>query len=245
MVGRRGPIEAKFTNVELREMGELEDCHPVVDVAQLPDQVTGEMSDRDRRLREKNMASLREFTTLAPGAKKKRVHFVFFAKPVEILGGAKVEAMRFERTKVVDGRAIDTGESFDIPCGLVLPAIGYRGEAIAGAPFDAKGGVVVNTAGRVGPGLYAAGWIKRGPTGVIGTNKPDGDEAATAIVGDLGAGGKSGRAALDAHLAKGGTKPVSFADWKKIEAAEIAAAPQGAPRKKFCRVADMLAVLGR
>ncbi len=245
MVGRRGPIEAKFTNVELREMGELEDCHPVLDATQIPEQVTGEMSDRDRRLREKNMASLREFTTLKPGTKKKRVHFVFFAKPVEILGGTKVEAMRFERTKVVDGRAIDTGEFFEIPCGLVLPAIGYRGEAIAGAPFDARAGVVVNTASCVAPGLYAAGWIKRGPTGVIGTNKPDGDEAATAIVADLGTGGKPGRAALDAHLAKNGTRPVSFADWKKIEAAEQAAAPSGAPRKKFCRIADMLAVLGR
>ena len=245
MAGRRGPIEAKFTNVELREMGELEDCHPVVEAAQLPDTVTGEMSDRDRRLREKNMASMREFAAQSPAGKSKRVHFTFFAKPVEILGGGRVEGIRFERTKVTDGRAVDTGEFFEIACGLVLPAIGYQGAALEGAPFDARGGVIPNARGRVEPGLYVAGWIKRGPTGVIGTNKPDGDEAAEAILADAGAGGKPGRSALDAHLASRSVVPVSFADWKKIEAAEIAAAAPGAPREKFCRVRDLLAVLGR
>lgn len=245
MFGRRGPNEAKFTNVELREMGELENCHPVVDPSQLPDSVTGEMSDRDRRLREKNLATLREFLALQPGVKAKRVHFAFFAKPVEILGGERVEGLRLERTKVVDGRAVDTGEIFEIKCGIVLPAIGYTAEPIEGAPFDRKAGVVVNADGRVEAGLYAAGWVKRGPTGVIGTNKPDGDVAAAHILEDLGQGGKPGRAAFEVLLSRKGIRPVSYQDWKKIEAAEIAAAPQGAPRRKFARIADMLAVLGR
>jgi NADPH-dependent glutamate synthase beta subunit-like oxidoreductase len=242
MFGRRGPNEAKFTNVELREMGELEDAHPVVDPAQLPDAVTGEMSDRDRRLRERNLASLREFTKLDPGKKRRRVHFAFYAKPVEVLGGDKVEGLKLERTKVVDGRAVDTGEFFTVDCGLVLPAIGYQGEPLEGAPFDKKGGVVVNTEGRVAPGLFAAGWIKRGPTGVIGTNKPDGDAVAEAILKD-GSQGKPGRPALEALLAKRGVKRVDFAAWKKIEAAEIAAASPGSPRRKFCTVADLLAAL--
>lgn len=245
MFGRRGPNEAKFTNVELREMGELENCHPVVDPAQLPEAITGEMSDRDRRLREKNLATLRDFLKLQPEAKQKRVHFAFFAKPVEILGGSRVEGLRLERTKVVDGRAVDSGELFDIKCGIVIPAIGYTAEPIEGAPFDRKQGVIVNTDGRVEPGLYVAGWVKRGPTGVIGTNKPDGDAAAECILKDLGAGGKPGRATFEALLSSRGIQAVSYQDWKTIEAAEIAAAPQGAPRRKFARIADMLAVLGR
>ena len=245
MFGRRGPVEAKFTNVELREMGELEDCHAVVDSAQLPDAITGEMSDRDRRLREKNLATLKEFVAIPAGARKKRVHFAFYAKPVEILGGAKVEALKLERTKVVDGRAVDTGEFFEVKCGLVIAAIGYTGEPLEGAPFDAKQGVITNQEGRIERGLYAAGWIRRGPTGVIGTNKPDGDMVAEHIVKELAPGGKPGRAAFEALLAKKGVAPVTYPDWKTIEAAEIAAAPPGAPRRKFARVAEMLSLLGR
>ncbi|MFO0995995.1 MAG: FAD-dependent oxidoreductase [Alphaproteobacteria bacterium] len=245
MFGRRGPNEAKFTNVELREMGELDNCHPVLDPSQLPDAVMGEMSDRDRRLREKNLATLREFLALKPDGKAKRVHFAFFAKPVEILGGETVEGLRLERTKVVDGRAVDTGEFFEIKCGLVIPAIGYTGEPIEGAPFDRKEGIVINTDGRVEKGLYAAGWVKRGPSGVIGTNKPDGDIAAEHILKDFGQGAKPGRSAFEALLARKGMQPVTYRDWKTIEAAEIAAAPPGAPRRKFARIADMLAALGR
>jgi len=105
MFGRRGPVEAKFTNVELREMGQLADAHPVIDPTLLPDAVEGDWSDRDRRLREKNLETLRGFTELDPDGKTKRVHFEFYAKPVEILGGDAVEGIRFERTRVVDGHA--------------------------------------------------------------------------------------------------------------------------------------------
>ena len=104
MVARRGPVEAKFTNVELREMGHLEQCVPQVAAADLPESVTGEMSDRDRRVREKNLQSLRTFAEREADEKPKRVHFVFFASPVEILGDTRVEAIRFERTRVENGR---------------------------------------------------------------------------------------------------------------------------------------------
>ena len=243
MFGRRGPVEAKFTNVELREMGKLGNAVPALDAGQLPDAVTGEWSDRDRRLRERNLATLKDFVGIDPGAREKRVHFAFYAAPVEILGGERVEGLRLERTEVVDGRARGTGEMFDIECGLVLPAIGYRSEPVPGAPFDDKAGLIPNDDGRVSPGLYAAGWVKRGPTGVIGTNKPDGERVAEHIRDDFAAGAKPGREAFEALLAGTAVRPVSFAEWKEIEAAEIAAAPAGAPRRKLVTIPDMLAVL--
>ena len=178
MVGRRGPIEAKFTNVELREMGKLDDCVPVIDPDVLPEEVEGDWSDRDRRLKERNLATLKEFPDVDPTGKSKRVHFTFYAKPVEILGGDKVEGIRFERTRVEDGRSVGTGETFDIACGMVVPAIGYFSEPFPGVPFDEENGIVVHDDGRVGGSVYAVGWIKRGPTGVIGSNKPDGEQAA-------------------------------------------------------------------
>jgi ferredoxin--NADP+ reductase len=243
MFGRRGPVEAKFTNVELREMGKLDNCVPVVDPAQLPDAVTGEMSDRDRRLKERNLATLREFLDVDPAGKKKRVHFAFHANPVEVLGGDRVEGLRLERTKVENGRAVGTGELFDVPCGLVIAAIGYYSQPIEGVPFDAENGIVVHEDGRVGNGVYAVGWIKRGPTGVIGSNKPDGDAAASQIFEDVGSGAKPGRAALRKLLDTRGVRYLSYADWQVIDEAERAAAAPGAPRRKFVNVTDMLEAL--
>lgn len=244
MFGRRGPVEAKFTNVELREMGKLEDCVPVIDPAIIPDEVTGEWSDRDLRLKERNLATLREFPDVDPAGKHKRVHFEFYAAPVEILGSDKVEGLRLERTKVEDGRATGTGEFFDVPCGLVIPAIGYFSAPVPGVPFDDRNGIVVHDDGRVGEGIYAVGWIKRGPTGVIGSNKPDGDQAATQILEDVGNGaGKPGRAALAETLNGRQVRIVDYPAWQKIDSAEMAAAAEAAPRAKFVTVPEMLAVL--
>ncbi|MEK9900353.1 MAG: FAD-dependent oxidoreductase [Rhodospirillaceae bacterium] len=243
MVGRRGPIEAKFTNVELREMGKLEDCQPVIDPAQLPDEVTGDWSDRDLRLKERNLATMKEFPDVDPAGKSKRVHFTFFAKPVEILGGDKVEGIRMEHTRVEDGRSVGTSEFFEIECGLVIPAIGYFSDPFPGVPFDADNGIVVHDEGRVGDGIYAVGWIKRGPTGVIGTNKPDGDIAATQIVEDIADGTKPGREALEALLDERSVRHLRYQDWQTIDAAEVAAAKPGAPRRKFVTIDSMLAAL--
>jgi NADPH-dependent glutamate synthase beta subunit-like oxidoreductase len=243
MVGRRGPIEAKFTNVELREMGKLEDCTPIIDTDQLPDEVEGDWSDRDRRLKERNLATMKEFPDVDPAGKSKRVHFAFYAKPVEILGGDKVEGIRMEKTKVEDGRSVGTGEFFDIACGLVVPAIGYFSEPFPGVPFDADNGIVVHDDGRVEDGVYAVGWIKRGPTGVIGSNKPDGDTAATQILEDISDGTKPGREALESLLGERSVRIVDFADWQRIDAAEVDAAAAGAPRRKFVKVDEMIAVL--
>ncbi len=245
MVGRRGPIEAKFTNVELREMGELQDCTPIIDGAQIPDDVPAdmEMSDRDRRLKERNLATLKSFVDAEPAGRKRRVHFQFYASPVEILGGDSVEGIRLEKTEVRDGRAVGTGETYDIPCGIVIAAIGYQGQPLDGLPFDEYNGVIENDEGRVADGVYAVGWIRRGPTGVIGTNKHDGDRAAEQIQEDCTDGGKSGRAGLTAVLAEKGIKWVDYPGWQKIDEAEKAAAAEGAPRRKLTRIPEMLSVL--
>ncbi|HAT35930.1 MAG TPA: pyridine nucleotide-disulfide oxidoreductase, partial [Rhodospirillaceae bacterium] len=185
MCGRRGPVEAKFTNVELREMGELEDCAPVVDPAQLPEEIVEEMDARDLRVRKKNLESLQSFVDAQPEGKDKRLHFSFYSNPVEVLGDDKVVAVKLEKTEVREGRAVGTGKFVNVPCGAVISAIGYRGEIFDGVDFDERGGVAVNEDGRVAPGVYAVGWIKRGPVGVIGTNKHDGDTAAKQILEDI------------------------------------------------------------
>ena len=243
MVGRRGPIEAKFTNVELREMGKLDNCTPVIDPSILPETVEGEWSDRDQRLKDRNLATMKEFPAVDPSGKAKRCHFTFYAKPIEILGGDKVEGIRMEHTKVEDGRSVGTGEFFDIECGLVIPAIGYFSEPFPGVPFNEDWGIVEHEEGRVGDGVYAVGWIKRGPTGVIGSNKPDGDTAATQILEDVGDGTKPGRETLDALLAERNVRVVTYQDWQAINDAEIANAKPGAPRRKFVTVDAMVAAL--
>ncbi len=240
MIGRRGPVEAKFTNVELREMGHLEIARAVVDPADLPDGVTGEWSDRDRRLREKNLSTLKELAAAPAPGKQKSVHFVFYAKPVEILGGDRVEGVRLEKTIIRNGRAEGTGSYFEIDCGLVIPAIGYVLQPLDGVETDAGHGTIRNDGGRVAPGLYVAGWARRGPTGVIGTNKPDGVNAARQLLEDAAGDGKPGRAALEAALRQREIRWVSYAGWQRIDEAETANAPPGAPREKFVTVQDML-----
>jgi ferredoxin--NADP+ reductase len=224
----------------------LKDAAAIVDPAQLPEAIPEEarkeFSERQLRLIQRNIDTLREFTKIEPGARQKRVHFVFFANPVEILGGEHVTGVRFEKTRVEGGRAIGTGAFFAIACGLVIPAIGYFSNPIPGVPF--KDGKAINAEGRIEPGLYAVGWIKRGPSGVIGTNKPDGDAAAEQIAADCAGGGtKPGRAGLEALLAERQVRVVAFPDWKKIEAAEVARAKAPAPRRKFATVAEMQAAL--
>jgi ferredoxin--NADP+ reductase len=245
MVGRRGPVEAKFTNVELREMGELQECTPIIDAAQIPNEVPAEeeISDRDRRLKDKNLGTLRSFVDAEPAGRKRRVHFQFYASPVEILGGDTVEGIRLEKTEVRDGRAVGTGETYDIPCGIVIPAIGYQGQPLDGVPFDERNGVIQNDEGRVSDGVYAVGWIRRGPTGVIGTNKHDGDAASRQIQEDCKDGGKAGRAGLKDLLTEKSVRWVDYSDWQKIDEAEKSTAAEGAPRRKLTRIPEMLAAL--
>ncbi len=201
------------------------------------------MPDRERRLKEKNLATLGEFAAMTPDGKTKRLHFCFYAAAVEILGESKVEGLRLERTRIGDGRAVGTGEFFEVACGLVVAAIGHRAEPLEDMPFDEERGIAVNSEGRVADGVYAVGWIKRGPTGVIGTNKPDGELAAEYIRADFPRGRKPGREEFESLLRERGVRWVTYPEWQTIDQAEIANARPGAPRRKFLTVEEMLAVI--
>jgi NADPH-dependent glutamate synthase beta subunit-like oxidoreductase len=242
VLGRRGPAEAKFTNVELREMLDLSEGIPVVDPADLPDDVPASLSGRDQRLAQRNLDTFRQYLSLDAAGAKRHVHFDFFRSPVAILGTDKVEGIRVERTQVdEDGRAQGTGETIDIPCGLVVTAIGYQGKALDGVPFDAERGIIPNENARVAPGLYAVGWIMRGPSGVISSSKPDGIAAAERIAEDVPQEtGRPGGDALRDLMQKRGIPVVDFAAWRMLDAAEVAGASHPAPRLKFYRSEDML-----
>jgi NADPH-dependent glutamate synthase beta subunit-like oxidoreductase len=247
ILGRCGPLEAKFTNVELRELGTLADADPVVDSADFPLKVNVALG-KAGRLQEKNLATLQEFASRGRGTKRKRVHFRFNALPLEILGDDRVEGLRLERSRVEQGRAIGTGEYETIRCGLVVVAIGYRATPIPGVPFDPERGFIPNVDGRVASDLYAVGWAKRGPSGVIATNRPDGVLCSEQIIADVGAEErprveKPGRDALERLLARRNVMVVSFADWQQIDAAEMAAGGGKAPRRKFTTLDEMLGVI--
>ena len=241
--GRRGPAEAKFTNVELREIGQLADCAPMVDPEEMPDEIDPNLSDRDRRLVERNIATFRSFTEKDPQGKGKRLHFCFHSMPMEILGDDRVEGLRLQRTQVVDGQALGTGRYYDVPCGAVIAAIGYRMGPIEGVPIDLRRGHVINTDGRVEEGLYAVGWAKRGPSGVISTNKPDGDIVADRIEKEVPEGVKPGRPAFEEHLQARGVRWFSFEDWRVLDESERATARDGAPRRKLVDIDDMISVI--
>lgn len=242
ILGRRGPAEAKFTNVELREMLDLTEGVPLIDPADLPDELPASLDGRAARLAQRNLETFRRFLDVDPSKGRRRVHFGFCRSPVEILGSERVEGIRVERTTVdADGRAVGTGETVDIPCGLVITAIGYTGEVLDGVPFDSARGLIPNENGRVEPGLYAVGWIMRGPSGVISSSRPDGIAAAEWIDRDVpGDTGKPGGEALRSLMAERDVYIVSLDEWRLLDAQEIASARQPAPRLKFIRVDDML-----
>ena len=241
ILGRRGPAQAKFTNVELRELLGLTECVPLVDPDDLAQPIPDDLQGRDRRLAEKNIETFQAFAEMDSAAAPKRLHFRFFTSPLEILGDTHVQGIKVERTRLEDRRAVGTGDVDDIPCGLVVSAIGYRADPIPGLPFDDKRGVIPNDKGRIDKGVYAVGWIMRGPSGVISSSRPDGTDVAQHIAADFQDGGsKPGRSALDKVLAERGVRVVSFADWKRIDEGEAGRASAPAPRQKFTDVDDMI-----
>ncbi|MCA1661241.1 MAG: pyridine nucleotide-disulfide oxidoreductase, partial [Novosphingobium sp.] len=164
-------------------------------------------------------------------------------------GDGKVAGVEVERTVVEAGRAVGTGETYTIPASLIVACIGYQTSPIEGVPFDERAGRFANDEGRILPGLYCVGWARRGPSGTIGTNRPDGYGVIEKIAEDigargLGASGKQGRAGFDELAEARELDVVTFRDWKKIEEAETQAAREGAPREKFVDVASMIAARG-
>jgi ferredoxin--NADP+ reductase len=238
LLGRRGPEHAAFTNPELRELGEMTGVDVQVDPAEL--EGVEEPEDPTKR---RNVEILRSYAERGPGTNGRRISLKFRRSPVEILGDERVTGIRVVRNRIEDGRAVATGEEEVIGCGLVFRSIGYTGRPVDDVPFDPDRGLIRNDGGRVCDeasvphrGEYVVGWIKRGPSGVIGTNKKDAADTVAKIVEDAEAG------LLDAPKADadGWEHAVTWEGWQAIDEHERAAGePHGRPRVKLVRLAEL------
>jgi ferredoxin--NADP+ reductase len=251
MLGRRGPAQAAFTPPELKELGELGGADIFVDPAELELDAASEawLESAGPRAR-RNVDILRDFAARTPDGKPKRLELRFCVSPEQILGEGKVEAIEIVRNSLVlsdDGeiKAVPTQDREVIPCGLVLRSVGYRGVALPGVPFDERRGVIPNDEGRVvgQPRVYAAGWIKRGPSGVIGTNKKDAAETCGLLLEDAAAGLLETEGGELEELLRGrGVDFVEYAGWQAIDEHERSlGAPSGRPRVKLTSWDELLA----
>src|SRR6476660_3884794 len=241
ILGRRGPHQIAMTPKELGELGHLEVAVPIVECADFPPVEADEPLEPGVR---KSVSLLRGFANLEAN-KAKRIVFDFFAKPVAIEGDGKAERIMVEKTVLDEsGAARGTGETYVVPASLIVTAIGYSTSPIADVPFG--GGKFVNEGGRIADRLYAVGWARRGPSGTIGTNRPDGYEVADQIAAAMPAGTseeREGAAGLKRLLRERGVMPTDYADWRRIEETETANARPGSPREKFVRHQDWLNIL--
>jgi ferredoxin/flavodoxin---NADP+ reductase len=251
LLGRRGPEHAAFTNPELRELGEMTG----VDVQVDPGEVEGIEEPEDPTKR-RNVEILRGYAERPPGSAGRRISLKFLRSPLEMLGEGEhgpVTGIRVSRNRIENGRAVPTGEEEVIACGLVFRSIGYRGRPVDDVPFDPSRGLIRNEGGRVCDeegvphrGEYAVGWIKRGPSGVIGTNKKDAADTVAKIVADAEAGVLDGDRPdadeLATWLAGCAPDAVTWEGWQAIDEHERAAGePHGRPRIKLVRLADLVA----
>jgi ferredoxin/flavodoxin---NADP+ reductase len=258
VLGRRGPVQAAWTPPELQEMGELADADILVDPAELElDPASkAELADATPIVR-RNMDVLRDFAGRTPEGKRRAIRLRFRVSPVSILGEERVEGIEIARNRVEAGqdgrvRAVQTDEREVIPCSAVFRSVGYHGIGLPGVPFDERAGTMPNDRGRVLddegnaiPGLYCAGWIKRGPTGVIGTNKKDATETVDLLLEDAERGllgrseGPSAR--IEELLLERGVDAVMYAGWEAIDALERERGePKGRPRVKLCTWDELL-----
>ena len=238
ILGRRGPLQISMTPKELGELGHLEDATPVVDAADFPPPEADEALEPGQR---KSVTLLRDYAANGPDGTKV---FDFFAKPLAIEGDGKAERIIVERTRLdADGRAAGTGETYEVPASLVISSIGYSTPPMEGVPYDERGGKFLNENGKIADRLYCVGWARRGPTGTIGTNRPDGYEVAAQIEAEMApgsAGDRPGAEGLKALLATRDVMPTDYDDWRRIEQTETGNARPGSPREKFVRVEDWL-----
>jgi ferredoxin--NADP+ reductase len=251
LLGRRGPEHAAFTTPELRELGELSRADILVEP------FTAEPPEEATTTQKRNLEVLQEFAAREPAGHTHSVHLRFLRSPVEILGDdeGRVRGLRVSVNRIEDGRAVPTGEEEVIECGLVLRAVGYTGAPVPGVPFDPRSGLIPNDDGRVVDdggvpltGEYAVGWIKRGPTGVIGTNKKCASGTVAHVVADADADrlGDADDADPEAWLRERVPDLVTWAGWTAIDAYESeAGAPGGRPRVKLVRRDEMARVAQR
>ena len=258
VLGRRGPVQASWTSTELQELGELAGADVLVDPDELElDPASEAELAGATNVVQRNVEILRGFAARAPEGKPRSIRLRFRVSPTAILGGERVEAIEIRRNRLeadASGRvrAVATDEREVIPCGIVFRSVGYHGVPLPGAPFDEGSGTMPNAGGRVLdgdgrrlPGVYCAGWIKRGPTGVIGTNKKDATETVDLLLEDARAGvlaPASADRSLDDLLAERGVDVVSYEGWTTIDAVERARGEaQGRPRVKLCTWDELLA----
>lgn len=261
VIGRRGPAQAKFTSKELKEFGGLEQCDTLIDKSEmiLNPESEIELSDKNNDS-SKKVVDLFEAYSQSTGtsSKKRSVHFTFLKSPVELIGNGKVEKARLE-INVLAGKPFEqsargTGNFIELDTGLVFRSIGYRGIPMPGVPFDDNRGVIPNHDGRIVegnnvlPNLYVAGWIKRGPTGIIGTNRADSVATVKSLLEDIDmldpGEEKSGSEGAENLLTEASVRYVSLSDWKKINHSEIERGlPKGKPREKYTSINEMLDVI--
>ena len=239
ILGRRGPHQIQMTPKELGELGELKRAQPLVSQADLPSFETDANLEPGLR---KSVALLRRFAAEPASGKPIAIDFDMFASPLRFNGADRVESVTIEETRLDGERAVATGHTYDIPADIVVTCIGYRTSRIPGVPYDEQLGRFANDDGRIRDGLYCVGWARRGPTGTIGTNRPDGFALIDLIEADLAIlpAGKPGRPAFDSFAKEHDLDIVTFRDWQKIEQAEISAAREGSPREKFVRIEEMI-----
>jgi ferredoxin--NADP+ reductase len=242
MLGRRGPVQAAFTPPELKELGELAGADVIVDPADLElDEDSARELEADRERARRNIDLLREFAARPPVGRPRRIVLRFLTSPVRILGEGRVEGVEVVRNELVseNGRLIarPSGATQVIPAGLVLRSVGYKGVALPGLPFDEQRGVIPNDGGRVvgADRTYVAGWIKRGPSGVIGTNKKDATETVELLLADARSGALTSRGGdLADLLQEKGSRYVELDGWRAIDALERSTGePLGRPRVKL------------
>ena len=247
ILGRRGPLQISMTPKELGELGHIEAATPVVDPADFPDAEADEALEPGQR---KSVSLLRDYAANGPDPSKPTLMvFDFYAKPLAIEGDGKAERIIVERTRLDENdRAVGTGETYEVPASLVISSIGYSTPPMEGVPYDERGGRFLNENGKIADRLYCVGWARRGPTGTIGTNRPDGYEVAAQIEAAIAAGssdGRKGAEGLKTLLSTRDVMPTDYDDWRKIEQTETANARPGSPREKFVRVEDWLKAVGR
>jgi ferredoxin/flavodoxin---NADP+ reductase len=254
IVGRRGPAQTSFTSKELRELGEMRGCLTRVlpEDLRLPPACLAELEDKTNFNAAKNVEIFQSWATHCETTAGKRIWFHFLQSPVAMTGTHRLEQLTLERNCLVGPpfgqSAQGTGTTLELRCDLLFRSIGYRGLPLPGVPFDQTRGVFPNNDGRIGdvPGLYAAGWIKRGPSGIIGTNRADAVATVQSLLADLphlDSRRKSGTEGLYAALAGSDSQIVSYADWRRIDAEEQRRGIVGGkPREKITRVSDMLAL---
>jgi ferredoxin/flavodoxin---NADP+ reductase len=256
VLGRRGPAQAAFTNPELLELGEMTDADVFVDPTDVeldPLSKAFIESEAAQNTQRKNVDILTGYAGREPLGKRRRIVLRFLVSPVEILGSDRVQGIRFVHNELVEAddgslrpRATDRTEELD--CGLVFRSIGYRGTPISGVPFDEEGCVIPHEGGRITgrTGEYAVGWIKRGPTGIIGTNKRDAQETVDTLLADLDAGrlgspADPDRDSLEALIVERQPDTVSYAGWQAVDRVEREAGePHGRPRIKLCSFEELL-----